>query len=189
MRAAVAVAACAAVVFAYALAQRGPAELEVQGLPLSAAEFPLVGSYAQDFALPVFAPASANLVDSVRLSDFAGRWVYLDVFGSWCPPCRAKYPEMQQVAAELQEEGAAVIGLLLAEQPEAALDFFDEARMPVYPFAVLDEHTAARWVITGAPMGILVSPEGRIERRCLGCSSEAERIGTLPEFVRARMRG
>lgn len=189
MRAAIAVAACVAVGFGYALAQRGPAELEVELPRAPAAEFPLVGGYAQDFALPIFAPTSANPADSVRLSDFAGRWVYLDVFGSWCPPCRAKYPEMQRVATELQEEGAVVVGLLLAEEPQTALDFFEEAGMPTYPFAVLDEHTAAQWAITGAPMGILVSPEGRIERRCLGCSSEAERIGTLPEFVRARTRG
>jgi hypothetical protein len=181
MRAAVAIAACVAVGFGYALAQRGPAELELEAHSAPAAEFPLVGSYAQDFTLPVFVPASANLADSVRLSDFDGRWVYLDVF--------AKYPEMQRVATELQEEGAVVVGLLLAEEPQTALDFFEEAGMPSYPFAVLDEHTAAQWAITGAPMGILVSPEGRIERRCLGCSSDAERIGTLPEFVRARTRG
>ena len=53
--------------------------------------FPQVGSRALDFTLPVLHAEAPHIrSDSVTLSDLQGRWVYLDVFGTWCAPCRAK---------------------------------------------------------------------------------------------------
>ncbi len=129
--------------------------------------FPAPGSVAPGFALPLLRTEAPWVgPDTVRLSDLRGRRVYLDVFGSWCPPCRRKYPAMTEIARELEAGGVAVIGLLLQDRPRAAADWLKANGGLAYPFLVLDDETARAWGITGAPMGFLVSPEGRLERMC-----------------------
>ena len=151
---------------------------------VATAPFPSAGSLARDFALPRLqrqAPWAGP--DTLRLSDFAGRWIYLDVFGTWCPPCRTKYPTMVEVARTLEEKGAVVVGLLLEDDAETAARWLEENGGMAYPFAVLDDATTRAWRLTGAPMGFLVSPEGRIEKMCYGCSRGADAVERLPEII------
>lgn len=148
------------------------------------ARFPAPGSLVRDFALPRLrdqAPWTGS--DTLRLSDHAGRWIYLDVFGSWCPPCRTKYPEMTEVARKMEAKGAVVIGLLLEDDPETAARWLEANGGMAYPFAVLDDETTRAWQLSGAPMGFLISPEGRIERKCYGCSRGADAVELLPDLI------
>jgi thiol-disulfide isomerase/thioredoxin len=148
--------------------------------------FPAPGSTVPDFALPVLGTEAPYLgEDTLRLSDLAGRYVYLDVFGSWCLPCQQKYPHMFDIADELNEIGAVIVGLLLEDSPEDAARYFGSHGGQAYPFLMLDDETVRTWGITGAPMGFLVSPEGTLERLCFGCQSGGSRVETLPEAVRA----
>ena len=151
--------------------------------------FPNVGSTARDFALPALRLQAPWVgTDTVRLSDYRGRWVYLDVFGTWCGPCRAKYAEMSDVARELEERGAAVLGLLLEDRPRSAAAWFADQGGLAYPFAVLDQETSRDWRLAGAPMGFLIDPEGTIVRRCAGCTGEVDGIEGLVDEVAARSR-
>lgn len=163
----------------------GDIEADVShGRPRAVGPFPAAGSLAPDFALPRLHTATPFLrADSLRLSDFEGRWVYLDVFGSWCPPCRSKYPDMIDIARRLGASGAAVIGLLLNDDVEVATRWFESNGGMAYPFVVLDRETVRDWEITGAPMGFLISPEGRVVYRCYGCSRGEESVARLPERV------
>lgn len=157
---------------AAAVAERAPA-------------FPRPGSIPPGFALPLLeseAPWVGS--DTVRLSDFLGRWVYLDVFGSWCPPCRRKQPKMLEIASELEERGAVVLALLIGDRPQAAAEWLEANGGMTYPYLVLDERTERTWGLTGAPMGFLISPQGRVERLCFGCSGGPNGVETLPDAVR-----
>lgn len=146
--------------------------------------FPAPGSLVRDFALPRLRDqAPWTGLDTLRLSDHAGRWIYLDVFGTWCPPCRTKYPQMTEVAEEMEAKGAVVIGLLLEDDPETAARWLESNGGMSYPFVVLDDRTTRAWQLTGAPMGFLISPQGRIERKCYGCSRGADAVHKLPDLV------
>lgn len=155
------------------------------GMAPPAPAFPQRGSAVPDLALPVLRMDGPPWVatDTLRLSDFRGRWVYLDVFGSWCPPCRTKQPKMLEIAARLEEDGAVVLGLLLEDSPETAGEWLAANGGMAYPYLVLDEETKRSWGITGAPMGFLVSPEGRLERLCFGCSRGRDAVETLPDAI------
>lgn len=157
---------------AAALAERSPA-------------FPQPGSVPPGFALPVLEGEEPWIgTDTVRLTDFLGRWVYLDVFGSWCPPCRRKQPKMLEIASDLEERGAVVLGLLIGDRPQAAAEWLEANGGMAYPYLVLDAETERAWGLTGAPMGFLISPQGRVERLCFGCSGGPNGVESLPDAVR-----
>jgi thiol-disulfide isomerase/thioredoxin len=121
--------------------------------------------------------------EKATLSDFDDRWVYLDVFGSWCPPCRRKQPKMVEIAGILEERGAVVVGMLLKDRPEDAATWLHANGGMAYPYVVLDAETERAWGITGAPMGFLISPEGRLERLCSGCADGPDGVESLVEAV------
>ena len=170
-------------------ANRGAAEAHALDARTGTPPFPASGSRAPDFELaPLLLDAPWVGTDSVRLSDLRGRWVYLDVFGSWCLPCRERHPEMLRVADALRAQGAEVVGLLLEDRPETAARWLVEHGAG-YPFLVVDDRTARTWGLTGAPMGFLISPEGRVERACHGCAHGEHAIEGLPAEVRRLRKG
>lgn len=57
---------------------------------------------------------------TVSLDDYAGRVVVLNIWGSWCGPCREEAPDLQFVQ---DETGAAVLGLDVRDDRQAAVDF------------------------------------------------------------------
>ena len=62
-----------------------------------------VGSKAPDFVMQDLAGKD------VKLSDFAGKVVVLDFWATWCGPCKAALPHVQEVAAKYQDQGVVVI--------------------------------------------------------------------------------
>ena len=48
---------------------------------------------------------------SVRLAHFAGRFVLLNVFASWCPPCRSEMPALDRLAVRLKGTNVTLLPL------------------------------------------------------------------------------
>jgi len=72
---------------------------------------PRVGEVAPDFETEdVFG-------NPVRLSQFRGQPVWLMFWGSWCPPCRAEFPDIQAAYAQLEPSGLRMLGVSLRESP------------------------------------------------------------------------
>jgi thiol-disulfide isomerase/thioredoxin len=177
--------ACTAVVLAAAACRSEPAAAPAD----EAARFPAPGSQPPELHLPELIMEHPWVgPDSVLLADLRGTWVYLDVFGSWCLPCRERHPEMLRVAEELRADGAHVIGILLEDRPETAARWLRE-HGSTYRFLVVDGRTARSWGLTGAPMGFLISPEGTVVRACQGCARGQHAIEGLPEELRRLRRG
>lgn len=78
---------------------------------------PKVGDPAPDFVTVL----SDGRV--VKLSDFLGQPVWLNFWGSWCPPCRSEMPDMEAAYQQLAPQGLAMLAVSLDEPPDTAFAY------------------------------------------------------------------
>lgn len=102
---------------------------------------------------------------------YAGRPLLVNVWATWCGPCRQEMPELQRFANEQGTNGVQVVGIALDEAP-AVRDFV--ARTGVrYPILTDAPGPADAGVRLGNPKGVLpysvlISADGRLLRQRIG---------------------
>ena len=130
---------------------------------------PRVGDPAPDFA-------TSRLNGTVaRLSDYRGQPVWLNFWGSWCPPCRSEFPEMLTAYVEyLEPNGVEILAVSLDEPAEMAAVF---AWRNKGTFTVLSDpdrsDTGAAYPIANFPTHILIDADGIIRDVILAPLDEA----------------
>lgn len=97
---------------------------------------------------------------TVRLSDFRGRVVLLDLWGTWCAPCVEALPHVGRLARDLP--GLAVLGLAAYEDDAADPAAFARARGVDYPIARISGETAEALTAFAFPTYLVVGPDGTI---------------------------
>ncbi|HEV2127638.1 MAG TPA: TlpA disulfide reductase family protein [Thermomicrobiales bacterium] len=145
---------------------QGASELGSGGVNSSL--LPKVGEPAPEF-MTLYADGEV-----FRLSDLRGEGVWLNFWGSWCPPCRSEMPEIQAAWEELDARGFKMIGIAMQEDPRDAVTYRDRvgATFPVavdpnYLAAVADPSafpdlfaTAATWEIRNFPTHVFIDADG-----------------------------
>ena len=72
-------------------------------------------------AYPSFASApNFEVNNSTKLSDLKGQVVYVDFWASWCKPCRASFPWMNDMTQKYKDKGLNVIAINLDEDSKDA---------------------------------------------------------------------
>ena len=147
-----AVAAVLAAVFAWALyAGRDP----------SVVPSPLIDKPVPAFRLPSL-DGSADLT----AAEFQGRVTVLNVFASWCLPCRAEHPALTALA---REGKARIIGLNHKDRPKDAKAWLKELGNPYARIGVDRTGRASiEWGIYGVPETFVIDKAGRIRHKLVG---------------------
>jgi peroxiredoxin len=117
----------------------------------------LAKAEAIDFTLP-----DLNGVER-QLSEFRGKWVVLNYWATWCPPCLKEIPELVDFHDEHHKKDAVVIGVDFEEIKLDELKEFTESYFMSYP--ILRTKPIAKTpvgVISGLPTTYLISPSGEV---------------------------
>jgi cytochrome c biogenesis protein CcmG, thiol:disulfide interchange protein DsbE len=96
------------------------------------------------------------------ISDYRGRWVLVNLWASWCDPCREEAPELERFWRRFRDRGVTVLGIDVQDNSEDALAFVREYGL-TYPQlrSVGDERSDAFGSIA-VPENFLVDPNGRL---------------------------
>lgn len=111
----------------------------------------------------------------IKLSDYNGKVLLLNLWATWCGPCRLEIPELVKLYNEFHSQGFEVVGLS-TEDPEAS---FETVRSFVQAFN-MDYRVG--WVAPqvgiplvqgrdSIPQSFIISRDGRILRRFIGFSA------------------
>lgn len=100
--------------------------------------------------------------NTVALSDFKGRVVFIDFWASWCPPCRISMPEVEKLWADYNGKPVQVLGLNLDDDPAAARRFADRKKLQYPVLLAAGSDAAAAYGVGGIPHFALVDAEGRL---------------------------
>ncbi|KMO73457.1 TlpA family protein disulfide reductase [Mycolicibacterium chlorophenolicum] len=66
---------------------------------------------------------------TIHLSDFDGKVVVINIWGSWCAPCRTETPELEKVFEETEPLGVAFLGIDVRDDRAAARDFVTDRKV------------------------------------------------------------
>lgn len=103
------------------------------------------------------------------LVDYRGRVVILNLWGTWCPPCRREIPELVELQAELEERGATVVSIAVDSGSRRSIRSFAEEFGIDYPIWVSGTDEVVRhFRVVGFPFTLLIDREGLIRKQYLG---------------------
>ena len=122
--------------------------------------------------------------EKVSLADFRGKVVVVNVWGSWCGPCRAEAPMLAQASRDLAGKGVVFLGIDSRDPSKDAAKAF--VRRFDIPYASLYDQQggtllAFRGTLTpnSVPSTVVVDPQGRVAGSVLGNLSRT----TLDDLV------
>jgi thiol-disulfide isomerase/thioredoxin len=101
------------------------------------------------------------------LKDFRGDWVLLNVWASWCVPCREESPALQRFATGNRDQ-IAVVGIDTRDLTEDAVAFLREYDIDYPQFRDASGEYAGDLKTTGVPESFLIDPDGILVDRFPG---------------------
>lgn len=92
----------------------------------------------------------------LRVSGYPGKVVVLNIWGSWCGPCRAEMPQLQQVYDETEASGVQFLGIDVRDEPRTAPQDFVRDRHVTYP-SIYDPPGRSLLAMKGYPRNVVPS--------------------------------
>lgn len=131
--------------------------------------------------------------ERISLDDYAGQTVVVNVWGSWCPPCRAETPDLVAAARELRADDVAFLGINSRDLNQATARAFVRRFQVPYP-SIYDQQGETLLAFSGTltpnsiPSTVVIDDEGQVAASVLGEVSKSTLVG-LVEDVQASPSG
>lgn len=111
----------------------------------------------------------------LRLSDQKGKVVVLDLWATWCPPCRKSLPHLQSLSVnkDLAARGLVVWAVNQEETPQTVREFVGTNN---YTFTVLmdaDGRIGQSYLVQGIPTSVIVGRDGTVSSVFIGFGADS----------------
>jgi cytochrome c biogenesis protein CcmG/thiol:disulfide interchange protein DsbE len=137
---------------------------------------PVVGALAPDFTL-------ANLEgENVSLSDFNGQPVLINLWATWCGPCRIEMPTIQSRFEEYRDEGFIVLAVNFDEHQSDVQAFGDEFGLTFQMLLDPGAEVQKLYRTRSYPSSFFVDRNGVIQVQHIGVMTEGNLDGNLAQI-------
>lgn len=120
-----------------------------------------------------------------NLADYRGKWVLVNFWATWCPPCLKEIPDLMALHNEHKDKDLVVIGIATDYyNPKLVTDFAREHRIS-YP-VVLGNDTIVAQIgrVEGLPMTYMYNPQGKMVAYNVGALTQKAVEG----YIRAKKK-
>ena len=101
-----------------------------------------------------------------KLSDYRGKWVIVNLWATWCPPCLVEIPDLVMFHEEHKDKDAVVIGVNYEAIEKAKVEEFAKSQMINFPVVrfegKVDGKSSPFGPLYGLPTTYMVAPDGSV---------------------------
>jgi cytochrome c biogenesis protein CcmG/thiol:disulfide interchange protein DsbE len=113
-------------------------------------------------AAPVAALPVLGADGNASLADYKGKVVVLNVWASWCEPCRDEMPLLQQTHEKIEKQGGVVLGINTQDATPKALGFLREVKATFPSVRDRDREYGRAFGVFGYPETFIIDRKGRV---------------------------
>ncbi|HEY7480419.1 MAG TPA: TlpA disulfide reductase family protein [Gemmatimonadales bacterium] len=161
----------------------------VTGLALGAAALTWVAPDSRveiNHPAPNFRAVDLGTRDSVSLDDYRGSVTLVNIWATWCLPCREEMPSMQKLYDSLRTRGFRIAAVSIDEgDPEDVVAFAQQLKVT---FDILHDrsgHIQSLYQTTGVPESFLLDRRGTLVKRVIGAHdwSSSANVGAVERLL------
>ncbi len=97
----------------------------------------------------------------INLSDYRGKWVVVNYWATWCPPCLEEIPELINFHDRHKDSDAVVVGINMENTDHQRLSDFIDDNLVSYPIVPMTDDMPLLGNIPGLPTTYLLDPSGK----------------------------
>ena len=131
--------------------------------------------------------------ERLNVADAAGHVVVINLWGSWCAPCRAEAPDLARVASATRALGVRFYGIDTRDDPAAARAFVRRFKVPYPSFDDRDGQVIGRFTgivpVSAVPSTLVVAPDQRITARVVGRVNASTLRGLIDDAMGGAANG
>jgi thiol-disulfide isomerase/thioredoxin len=126
--------------------------------------------------------------EQVSLADFEGKTVVVNVWGSWCAPCRSEAPDLVDASEELADDGVVFLGINSRDLDKGAARAFQRRFEVPYP-SIYDQQGRTLLAFRGTlspnaiPSTVVIDAEGRVAASIIGETTASTLVGLVEDVV------
>jgi len=117
------------------------------------------------------------------LAEHKGKVVVLNVWASWCPPCKSEMPLLERTHARIASQGGMVLGIDTQDAPDDALTFLRRKGITFPSLRDRDRDYVRKLGVSGYPETFLIDRRGRIAALRRGPIDQAWLDAHLPGLL------
>lgn len=143
--------------------------------------------------IPVFNISSVGQAEKGKAVDFSwvengetrqfskvtdGKVVFLNFWGTWCPPCRREIPDIIEISKDLKDKDFIIVGVAMERNPNNAMDkvknYVKAKGIPYINVLANQQIVSAYGGVQAVPTTIIIDKNGNIAERIVGMRNKAQ---------------